>query len=199
MRKLLTIFMLTVSLNGLRAQGFGSDGIGLRTNILYDVALVPNIGVEWGVRDQWTMVANGMYVWWKNDPRHRYWRIASADLELRRWLGSRFNNYLRKGLHAGAYVAAYRYDLEFGGEGQMGDFNWGFGATLGYAVPLARKLSLDFNLGVGYIGGPYKKYVPIDDCYVWQSDRWRWYFGPTKAEITLVWHIELQGRGGGSW
>ena len=66
MRKLLTIFMLTVSLNGLRAQGFGSDGIGLRTNILYDVALVPNIGVEWGVRDQWTMVANGMYVWWKN-------------------------------------------------------------------------------------------------------------------------------------
>ena len=112
---------------------------------------------------------------------------------------SRFNNYLRKGLHAGAYVAAYRYDLEFGGEGQMGDFNWGFGATLGYAVPLARKLSLDFNLGVGYIGGPYKKYVPIDDCYVWQSDRWRWYFGPTKAEITLVWHIELQGRGGGSW
>ena len=187
MRKLLTIFMLTVSLNGLRAQGFGSDGIGLRTNILYDVALVPNIGVEWGVRDQWTMVANGMYVWWKNDPRHRYWRIASADLELRRWLGSRFNNYLRKGLHAGAYVAAYRYDLEFGGEGQMGDFNWGFGATLGYAVPLARKLS------------PYKKYVPIDDCYVWQSDRWRWYFGPTKAEITLVWHIELQGRGGGSW
>ena len=49
------------------------------------------------------------------------------------------------------------------------------------------RLNIDFSLGVGYFGGRYKEYVPMDDCYVWQkTENLRW-FGPTRAEIALVW------------
>lgn len=62
----------------------------------------------------------------------------------------------------------------------------------GYALPIARRLNIDFVLGVGYWGGKYHTYNPRDGHYVWQSTRQRHWFGPTKAEISLVW---LLGRG----
>ncbi|MDE7411734.1 MAG: DUF3575 domain-containing protein, partial [Paramuribaculum sp.] len=44
----------------------------------------------------------------------------------------------------------------------------------------------------GYIGGKFIKYVPQGSFYKWQStNRLNW-FGPVKAEVSLVWLI---GRG----
>ena len=51
---------------------------------------------------------------------------------------------------------------------------------------------MDFTVGIGYLGGEYKEYLPIDNCYVWQATKHRHWFGPTKAEVSLVW---LLGRG----
>jgi hypothetical protein len=45
---------------------------------------------------------------------------------------------------------------------------------------------------VGYWGGEYHKYAPIDGHYVWKETRRRHWFGLTEAEISLVW---LLGRG----
>ena len=74
-------------------------------------------------------------------------------------------------------------------------WSWGAGISYGYSHPVGRRLNLDFTIGVGYFGGKYKKYRHIDDCYVWQSThRLRW-FGPTKAEISLVW-LPWRGRNG---
>ena len=63
----------------------------------------------------------------------------------------------------------------------------------------AKAIALDFGLAVGYLGGEYKKYEPIDDHYVWTGNKQRNYFGPIKAEVTLVWHIELRKKGGLQW
>ena len=60
--------------------------LALRTNLLYDAALVPNVGVEWFVDQHWSVAANVMYIWLKNDTRHRYWRLFSTDVEARYWL-----------------------------------------------------------------------------------------------------------------
>ena len=57
---------------------------------------------------------------------------------------------------------------------------------------MARRLNIDFGIGIGYLGGEYKEYKPIDNHYVWQATKKRHWFGPTKAEISLVWLI---GRG----
>ena len=163
----------------------------LRTNLLYDIALLPNVGLELGVSPKVSVVLNAGGNWIKNDHKHWYWRVLTADVEGRYWLGKRpgYMGFQHKGHHVGIYGAVYRYDIELGGKGQMGDFAYGGGFSYGYSFPIGRRLSLDMALGVGYIGGKYKEYEPQDNCYVWLADKQRHYFGPTKAEVTLVWHL----------
>lgn len=173
--------------------------IYLRTNLLYDAVLLPNVGVELGLGRKWTFLAEGTGNWLGQNSKHRYWRMNCASIEARVWTAGVASAIMHKGHHWGIYAAAYRYDFEFGGKGQMGDFNYGGGISYGYSAPIGRKLSLDFGLAVGYIGGKYKEYKPIDSHYVWQADKNRNYVGPTKLELSLVWHIELTKKGGIQW
>ena len=171
--------------------------IHLSTNMLYDAALVPNVGVEYAFGRHWSAKVNAMYAWWSNDSRHRYWRVAGATVEMRRLFGTNVEAFELRGHHMGAYLGAYRYDFELGGTGNMADFNYGIGVSYGYSMPIARKLSLDLGVSVGYIGGKYTKYDYEYECYMWKADMRRNYFGVTRAEASLVWHIELGRKGGG--
>lgn len=167
--------------------------MAVRTNMLYDAALVPNIGVEFYLGKKWTIGANWMYAWWKSDPDSWYHRTYGGDLEVRRYFGKASDIKPLQGFHAGLYGQIVTYDFEMGGRGYLGDrWTWGGGLSLGYSLPIKKRLNIDFNLGVGYLGGEYKEYLPIDDCYVWQATKQRHWFGPTKLEVSLVW---LLGRG----
>lgn len=167
--------------------------LAVKTNLLYDALAMPNIGVEVYLKNGWTLGANWMYAWWKNDSRHRYWRTYGGDLAIRKYLGRRAAQKPLQGHHLGLYGQLLTYDLEWGGRGYLGDrWSWGAGLEYGYSLPLARRLNMDFTIGLGYLGGEYQEYLPIDDHYVWQSTKQRRWFGPTKAEISLVW---LLGRG----
>ena len=170
--------------------------IHLSTNMLYDAALVPNVGVEYAFGRHWSAKVNAMYAWWSNDSRHRYWRVAGATVEMRRWFGTNVEAFELRGHHMGAYLGAYRYDFELGDTGNMADFNYSVGVSYGYSMPIARKLSLDLGVSVGYIGGKYTKYDYEYECYMWKADMRRNYFGVTRAEASLVWHIELGRKGG---
>ena len=172
----------------------------LKTNLLYDAALVPNIGAEFYLGKNWSAGANWMYAWWSHDTKHRYWRIYGGDIYLRKWFGKAAAEKPLTGHHIGVYGQALTYDFETGGRGYMGGKPGGtlwdqadyvFGVEYGYSLPIARRLNLDFTLGVGYWGGKYHEYLPEDDCYVWQITKKRKWFGPTKAEVSLVW---LLGR-----
>lgn len=175
--------------------------LAIKTNMLYDLLLVPNIGVEVYLGKSWSAGGNWMYAWWKTDRKHRYWRTYGGDLYLRRWLGSKAKAKPLTGHHLGLYGGIVTYDFELGGRGYLGD-KWSYhaGIEYGYAHPIARRLNLEFNIGIGYLGGEYKEYLPIDDHYVWQVTKQRHWFGPTKAEISLVWLIGRgninQGKGG---
>ena len=80
------------------------------------------------------------------------------------------------------------YRRELGDRGYMADkWNYAFGVSYGYSLPIAKRLNLDFTLGIGYWGGRYKEYLPVEGHYVWQSTKQRHWWGPTKAEVTLVW------------
>ena len=164
-----------------------------RTNMLYDAALVPNVGVEFYLGDKWTIGANWMYAWWKSDPDSWYHRTYGGDLEVRRYFGKASDIKPLQGFHAGLYGQIVTYDFEMGGRGYLGDrWSWGTGLSFGYSLPIKKRLNIDFSVGAGYLGGEYKEYLPIDDCYVWQATKQRHWFGPTKLEISLVW---LLGRG----
>ncbi|MGM9872153.1 MAG: DUF3575 domain-containing protein, partial [Muribaculaceae bacterium] len=67
--------------------------------------------------------------------------------------------------------------------------HWGAGIEYGFALPIARRLNIDFTIGLGYLGGEYREYIPIDNCYVWQATKYRHWWGPTKVEISLMWLI----------
>lgn len=173
----------------------------LKTNLLYDALLVPNVGAEFYLGRNWSAGANWMYAWWKNDRSHWYWRVYGGDLYVRKWFGRKAQEKPLTGHHIGVYAQMLTYDFCTGGRGYMGGepggniwdrAHFGGGIEYGYSHPIARRLNLDFTLGVGYLGGRYYEYLPIDNCYVWQATKNRRWFGPTKAEVSLVW---LLGRG----
>lgn len=170
----------------------------IRTNMLYDALALPNIGAEFYVGKDFSVGANWLYGWWKCDHRHRYWRAYGGEVFGRWWFGSKAHEKPLTGHHLGVYGQIYTYDFEWGGEGEMGgkpghnlwdQFMWSAGVEYGYSLPVARRLNIDFSLGVGYTTGLYHKYTPGDRHYVWQSTHRRHFFGPTKAEIALVWLI----------
>lgn len=172
----------------------------IKTNMLYDLAAVPNVGIEIPIGERWSVGADWMYAWWKNDRRHRYLRIYGGSLEVRRWFPTRRHaGSLLTGHHVGLYGQMFTYDLEWGGKGYLGDkWSWGVGAAYGYSLPVGKRLNIDFTIGVGYQQGEYMTYHPEDDCYVWDATHNRKWFGPTKAEISLVWFIGGRDGKGGS-
>lgn len=167
--------------------------VGVKTNMLYDALLVPNGGLEIYLGKNWSIDAYWMYAWWKSDRVHNYWRTYGGDVELRKWLGSAARRKPLTGHHIGAYAQIVTYDFELGGRGYLADrWSYAAGVSYGYSLPVAKRLNIDFSMGLGYMGGEYKEYLPQDGHYVWQSTKRRHWIGPTKAEISLVWLI---GRG----
>lgn len=166
--------------------------MALKTNLLYDVALVPNLGLEFYLGKGWTLGANGMFAWWRIDSKHYYWRVYGGEFSIRKYFGRAAQEKPLTGHHLGLYGQLLTYDFELGGTGYLSKMSYGGGIEYGYSFPIGRRLNLDLGLGVGYLGGEYKKYKPQDNHYVWMQTSQRHWFGPTKAEITLVW---LLGRG----
>lgn len=167
--------------------------MAVKTNMLYDAVIVPNIGIEFYLGKNWSISANWMYAWWKTDKRHWWWRTYGGDFAVRKWLGKAAKNKPLTGHHLGIYGQMLTYDFEVGQKGYLADkWSYGGGIEYGFALPIAKRLNIDFTLGLGYLGGKYKEYIPIDNCYVWQATKDRHWFGPTKLEVSLVWLI---GRG----
>lgn len=175
--------------------------MAVKTNLLEDLVMVPNLGLEFYVGRSWSIGGNWKYAWWHNDRKHNYWRVYGGDVYVRRYFGRKAEEKPLTGHHIGLYGQVATYDFELGGKGYMGGvpggnifdkFSYGGGIEYGYSLPIAKRLNLDFSIGLGYFGGEYREYVPMDECYVWQATKYRHYWGPTKAEISLVWLI---GRG----
>lgn len=170
---------------------FGSR-LFVTTNMLYDAALTPNIGVGISLADRVTLQADWMYARWSNRDKRRYWRIYGGDVELRYRMSPRLKGSPLGGHYVGAYGSMACYDFQAGRShsGVLSDkYNYAAGLSYTYSLPLSARLNLDFNLGVGYLWGTYKKQRLIDDCDVWLSTHKLGWFGPTRAGITLVWLV----------
>lgn len=141
-----------------------------------------------------------MYAWWNSDKIHWYHRVYGGDLTLRYWPKRNFDGH-----HIGISTQALTYDFEYGDLGIIGgepggtildQANFSIGLEYGYSLPLANRLNLDFSICAGYMWGKFYEYLPMDDCYVWQATKYRSYIGPVKAEISLVYLLDLPRKGG---
>ena len=182
--------------------------LALKTNLLYDAALVPNVGIEVNLGKRWTVGLDWLYTWFKNDSRHRYWQGYGGYLGVRKYFGKQANgqrstvngqrstvngqcSQFPTGHHVGVYMTGVTYDVEWGGKGyQASKFGFGGGIEYGYSKRIGKRLDLDFSLGVGFQDGEYKEYEPANDDtghYIWLATKKRHWWGPTKAEVTLKW------------
>ena len=167
-------------------EHFTQSTVALKTNLLGELALLPNIGIEVPLGDKWSLQGTYFHIWLSHDPSHKYWRVQGGDLEGRYWLKEAL-----LGHHFGIYAQLFTYDFELGRDGVLGRKpHVGAGFSYGWAYPVANRWSLDFSIGVGYLTGEYETYTPCNGCYLWQHTKRLQYFGPTKAAISLVYHIQ---------
>lgn len=177
------------------ADTVSTPTLALRTNLLYDALAIPNIGAELYLGRNFSVQCQWMYAWWSHRCKNFFWRIYGGDIGARWWFGKLARKSPLRGHHLGIYAQTVIWDFEFGGRGYMGGVpggaiwdraNFGCGIEYGYSMPVSDRLSIDFNIGVGYVGGSLREYIPKCGYYVWQSTRKLNYIGPTKLEISLV-------------
>ena len=67
-------------------------------------------------------------------------------------------------------------------------------------MPIGRRLNLEFSISAGYASIAYRGYTPSEDYEILWRDPNKvgrlHYFGPTKAQISLVIPIWVKTKGG---
>lgn len=159
--------------------------LALKTNLLYDAALLPNIELEWRINKHWSLSLEGGAAWWGKYSKDRSYRLAIISPEVRRWIRPRAP---WRGFYVGAFAGGGIYDFEkptkgYRGEGLMA------GLSAGYMWPVSRCLSFEAEVGAGYLYTRYKEYQPIDGHHVYQRTKDLNFFGPLKVKFALVWRF----------
>lgn len=193
---LILVLMMTVITSSQAQMVYDFEekptAVQFRTNGLYWLALSPNIGVELQTDLGLAFLADYVGAWWNNNQKHNYWSDYAFHVEGRYYLGNKVQDTPFSGHHVGLYGIMATYDFEFGGIGyQSNDLSktWSIGASYGYSLPLTKRLSVDFTIGIGYLQSKYDVYHPEAGWYVRDKTKKLKYFGPTKLEATLVWNL----------
>lgn len=169
--------------------------MSVSTNILYDAVMVPNVGLEFNIYDNWTLSVNGMWAWWTKQDISWFWRIYGGEVAVKKYFGRRALKRSMTGHHLGLYGQALSYDFEVGHFGRMApDLTYGGGVEYGYSFPVSNVFNIDVALGVGYLGGRFYEYVENEGHYVWRATLQQRWFGPTKGSVSLVWLIDSKKK-----
>lgn len=156
--------------------------LSLRTNLLRWATLTPDLGLEWRICPSWGIAVNGSWTSWTwsdKDRRYALWEVAP---ELRYYMGE------KKAWYLGAMFKAGQFNYKLSETGKQGDLMGG-GITTGYQLRLNKALTLDFNLGLGYLNADFEKYEVIDGVRVRCGNETKNWWGPINAGVTLVWKL----------
>ena len=156
--------------------------LSLRANLLRWATLTPDLGVEWRICPSWGIAVNGSWTSWTwsdKDRRYALWEVAP---EIRYYMGE------KKAWYLGAMFKAGQFNYKLSETGKQGDLMGG-GITAGYQLRLNKALTLDFNLGLGYLNADFEKYEVIDGVRVRRGNETKDWWGPINAGVTLVWKL----------
>ncbi len=154
----------------------------LRANLLRWATLTPDLGVEWRINRHVGIAVNGSWTSWSWDDKNRRYALWEVTPEVRYYIGKEKRGYI------GAMYKAGQFNYKLSDTGRQGDLMGG-GLAGGYQLELNKALSLDFNLGIGYIHADTEKYTVIDGVRVKRGKESKNWWGPTQAGVTLVWTI----------
>ena len=154
----------------------------LRANLLRWATLTPDLGIEWRICPSWGIAVNGSWTSWSwndKDCRYALWEVAP---EVRYYMGE------KKAWHLGLMFKTGQFNYKFSEAGKQGDLMGG-AITTGYQLRLNKALTLDFNLGLGYLNADFEKYEVIDGVRVRCGNETKDWWGPINAGVTLVWKL----------
>lgn len=156
--------------------------LSLRANLLRWATLTPDLGLEWRICPSWGIAVNGSWTSWSwsdKDRRYALWEVAP---EVRYYMGE------KKAWYLGAMFKTGQFNYKLSETGKQGDLMGG-GITAGYQLRLNKALTLDFNLGLGYLNADFEKYEVIDGVRVRCGNETKNWCGPINAGVTLVWKL----------
>lgn len=163
--------------------------LALKNNLLYDLALAPNLEIEIPIGRRWSVNAEYKCPWWSMSSKEICYQLLSGGIESRFWLGDRRLRNRLTGHFVGVYAEGGIYDFQFKGDGYQGKYYGAAGLSYGYSRQVSQHLAFEFSLGIGYLTTEYQKYTPYEESLVWMSSGKYTFIGPTKAKISLVWLI----------
>ncbi|MDE6268865.1 MAG: DUF3575 domain-containing protein [Muribaculaceae bacterium] len=171
------------------AGGPTRQRFALKTNLLYDAALMPNLEFEWLINDRWSVSLEGDVAWWKLSDTKIY-RLAMVSPEVRYHINPRAPWH---GMYVGGFVGGGIYQLEKADKGYRGEGGMA-GASIGYMWPISKNFSFDAEIGAGYMYTRYKKYIPQHGHKVYQLTKSLNYFGPLKVKFSIVWRFDVMKK-----
>ena len=168
--------------------------VAIKTNLVKDAMLTPNLGVEVGVAPKWSVELSAGYNGWTLSNQRR-WKQMFLQPEVKYWFCDRFSgHFVDLHLLGGAYnFGAWKHGSTFLGT-HFEDLKtqrhqgWFAGAGIGYGYTwiLAKHWSLEAELGIGWAYTRYDVY-PCKNCGTKIAEkRVHNYVGPTKAAINLI-------------
>jgi opacity protein-like surface antigen len=193
---LTAVLLLTTLFAGFAQQDHSRSpfNLELRTNLLYDAALTPTLGVEWHIHNDWGIKVDGGFSHWggKHGMVHNIWIV---NPEVRWYMGNMNRYYIGFGGNVGRYdiykgiIGNFFFPEEPGYQGGL----YSGGVSAGYKLALNGKFLLDLNIGLGYTRFKYDVFTVTDHIRVYQEikekDVIRNFWGPTQAGISLVWKL----------
>jgi hypothetical protein len=167
----------------------------VKTNLLYGLGLLtPNLSFEIGLGPKTSLEIGGSYNPWniKGSVEENQKMVHMIiKPEFRYWLCERFDGHFFGGhLLYGRYVIDnHEVPLLFHKEYKYDGHMFGAGVTYGYSWAFHKRWSAEFAVGAGVMFLKYDRF----DCGLCGKDSEKlkkWYFGPTNAAISLVFHIK---------
>ena len=168
--------------NRVKSELITRAKISLRANLLRWATLTPDLGLEWRICPSWGIAVNSSWTSWSwsdKDRRYALWEVAP---EVRYYMGE------KKAWYLGAMFKTGQFNYKLSETGKQGDLMGG-GITTGYQLRLNKALTLDFNLGLGYLNADFEKYEVIDGVRVRCGNETKNWCGPINAGVTLVWKL----------
>ncbi len=192
LKRILLIWIAAVGTLIAASASSEAQNVGLKTNLINDIALSPNIGVEVGLAPKWTLDVTGQFNLWTVD--NRKWKHAFLQPEARYWFCERFAGHF-VGVHAigGAYnFGRLNIPIDFLGSNfkELKDKRYqgwaaGAGVVYGYAWPVAKHWNVEAVIGVGWLYTRFDSY-PCAVCGTKQdNNKPHNYFGPTKFAVNI--------------
>ena len=85
-------------------ENTGKTILAVKNNLLYDIALAPNIEIEVPIGRQWSLNAEYKCPWWSDSNKEICYQLLSGGIESRFWLGNRAGRRQLTGHFIGLYA-----------------------------------------------------------------------------------------------